>query len=270
MCYIKDIYIINIFNIYMAPKTLAEICKSTNIDQQKAEADLALTQLSDLLDEYDLNPNDLNQTLSQLTSNCDIACQNKKKVELLYGNFASNDCQYIKNKAWDDLIKAIQRSGNRDYSLLAPSIKKELDDLLNEYTDELTTLVNTNNSNLNAYSSMYNSYSNIKELSESTIAENKKLKKELEHKLQYTHTGERKLWYKFQSISNQQFYFKILILIYYIIILSFVIKEINNNFEDIYFLSKIVILLLLPLLLDYISIVLNYIISFIQSIPKLF
>jgi DNA topoisomerase VI subunit A len=117
---------------------------------------------------------------------------------------------------------------------------------------------------------MYNSYSNIKELSEATIAENKKLKKELDHKLKYTHTGERKLWYKFQSISKQQFYFKILILIYYILILSFVLKEINNKFEDIYFLSKIVILLLVPFLLDYISIVLNYIISFVQSIPKLF
>jgi hypothetical protein len=254
----------------MAPKTLAEICKSTDIDQHKADADLAITQLSDLLVEFDLNPNSLNQTLSQLTSNCDIACQNKKKVDLLYGNFASNDCQYIKNKAYDDLIKAIQRSGSTDYSLLAPSIKKELDDLLNEYTDELTTLVNTNNSNLNAYSSMYNSYSNIKELSEATIAENKKLKQELDHKLKYTHTGERKLWYKFQSITKQQFYFKILILIYYILIFSFVLKEINNKFEDIYFLSKIVILLLVPFLLDYISIVLNYIISVVQSIPKLF
>jgi hypothetical protein len=257
----------------MAPKTLAEICKNTDIEQYKADADLALTQLSELLDESDLNPSDLSQTLAQLTSNCDTACQNKKKLELLYGNFASNDCQAIKDKARENLLKALNaRGNNNDYSLLAPTIKKELDDLLNEYTEELTTLVNTNNSNLNAYSAMYNSYGNIKELSESTIKENKKLKKEVDNILKFTHTGERKLWYKFQSISKQQFYFTILILIYYILILIFVVKEINNNnnFEDIYFLSKIVILLLLPLLLGYISIVFNYIVSLFESIHKLF
>jgi len=272
MSYIKDIYI-NIFNIYMAPKTLAEICKNTDVEQYKADADLALTQLSELLDESDLNPSDLSQTLTQLTSNCDTACQNKKKLELLYGNFASNDCQAIKDKARENLLKALNaRGNNNDYSLLAPTIKKELDDLLNEYTEELTTLVNTNNSNLNAYSAMYNSYGNIKELSESTIKENKKLKKEVDNILKFTHTGERKLWYKFQSISKQQFYFTILILIYYILILIFVVKEIsnNNNFEDLYFLSKIVILLLLPLLLGYISIVFNYIVSLFESIHKLF
>jgi len=275
-CDILKIYIIYIFNIYMAPKTLAEICQNTDIEQYKADADVALTQLSDLLDESDLNPSDLSQTLAQLTSNCDTACQNKKKLELLYGNFASNDCQALKDKARENLLKALNaRGNNNDYSLLAPSIKKELDDLLNEYTDELTTLVNTNNSNLNAYSAMYNSYGNIKELSESTIKENKKLKKEVDNILKFTHTGERKLWYKFQSISKQQFYFTILILIYYILILIFVVKEINNsnntnNFEDIYFLSKIVILLLLPLLLGYISIVFNYIVSLFESIHKLF
>jgi len=255
----------------MAPKTLDEICKNTDIEQYKADADLALTQLSELLDESDLNPSDLSQTLAQLTSNCDTACQNKKKLELLYGNFASTDCQAIKDKARENLLKALnQRGNNNDYSLLAPTIKKELDDLLNEYTDELSTLVNTNNSNLNAYSAMYNSYGNIKELSESTIKENKKLKKEVDNILKFTHTGERKLWYKFQSISKQQFYFTILILIYYILILLFVVKEINNNFEDIYFLSKIIILLLLPLLLRYISIVFNYIVSLFESIHKLF
>lgn len=253
----------------MAP-SIAEICANNNIEQNKAEADLALTQLSDLLEDADLNPNDLNQTLAQLTNNCDTTCQNRKKLELLYGNFASNDCQAIKDKALEKLLAALRASGSNDYSLLGPTIKKELDDLLNEYTDELTSLVNTNNSNINAYTSMYNSYENIKELSDSTIAENKKLKKKLDNILKYTHTGERKLWYKFQSISKQQFYFLILILIYYIIILVFAVKEINNNFENIYFLSKIVVLLLLPLLLGYISIVLNYIISFIQSIPKLF
>lgn len=63
----------------MAPKTLAEICQNTDIEQYKADADVALTQLSDLLDESDLNPSDLSQTLAQLTSNCDTACQNKKK-----------------------------------------------------------------------------------------------------------------------------------------------------------------------------------------------
>jgi hypothetical protein len=117
---------------------------------------------------------------------------------------------------------------------------------------------------------MYNSYGNIKQLSETTINENKKLKKELDDILKFTHTGERKLWYRFQSITSQQFYFTILILIYYVILLFFVLKEVKNNYENIYFLIKVVLLLLVPLLLSYISIIFNYIISLVQSIPKLF
>jgi hypothetical protein len=254
----------------MAPKTVDAICKSNNIEQDKADADLAISQLSDVLQETGLDPSTLRQTVSQVTNNCDIACENKKKVDLLYGTYASSDCQAMKYKAWDNLLKALRRSGNNDYSLLAPSIKKELEDLLNEYTDELTNLVNTNNSSINAYSSMYNSYGNIKQLSETTINENKKLKKELDDILKFTHTGERKLWYRFQSITSQQFYFTILILIYYVILLFFALKEVNNNYENIYFLIKVVLLLLVPLLLSYISIIFNYIISLVQSIPKLF
>jgi len=256
----------------MSPNSIAEICKNNNIDQYKEDADLAISQLAGVLDAAGLSPNNLDQAVSQLTDNCDIACQNKKKLELLYGNFASKDCQAIKDRAREILLKELRARGNSSdyYSLLGPTIKKELDDLLTEYTDELTTLVNTNNSNINAYSSMYSSYGNIKQLSESTINENKKLKAELDAILKTTHTGERKLWYKFQSISSQQFYFTMLILIYYIIILIFVTKEFSNNFENIYFLLKIVILLLVPLLLGYISIVVNYIVSLVQSIPKLF
>lgn len=256
----------------MAPKTIAEICKNNNIEQEKADADLAITQLSDVLGEMGLDPSTLKETVSQVTNNCDADCQAKNKLKLLYGNFASQDCQAIKDRARAALVNELNNRGsNSDYYLLmGPTIKKELDDLLNEYTDELTNLVNTNNASINAYSSMYNSYENIKQLSESTINENKKLKKELDNILKYTHTGERKLWYKFQSISSQQFYFTILILIYYIIALFFVLKEINNNYNNIYFLIKVVILLLVPLLLRYVSIISNYFISFIQSIPKLF
>ena len=254
----------------MAPKTIDAICKNNNVEQEKADAELAISQLSDVLAEAGLDPGSLKKTAAEVTSNCDLACQNKKKVELSYGAFASNDCQAIKERALSNLLKTLKASGNNDYSLLSPTIKKELEDLLNEYTDELTNLVNTNNSNINAYSSMYNSYGNIKQFSESTINENKKLKKQLDDILKFTHTGERKLWYKFQSITSQQFYFTILIFIYYIILLFFVSKEISNNYENIYFLLKVVILLLIPLLLGYISILFNYIISLFQSIPKLF
>jgi small nuclear ribonucleoprotein (snRNP)-like protein len=112
----------------MAPKTVDEVCKSNNIEQDKADADLAISQLSDVLQETGLDPSTLRQTVSQVTNNCDIACENKKKVDLLYGTYASSDCQAMKYKAWDNLLKALRRSGNNDYSLLAPSIKKELED----------------------------------------------------------------------------------------------------------------------------------------------
>ena len=117
---------------------------------------------------------------------------------------------------------------------------------------------------------MYNSYEHIKQLSDATMEEHKQLKRELDEKLKFTQTGERKLWYKFQSIESQHYYFLILMVIYYGLLLFFSIKKINENFENVYFLSKLIILLLVPLVLNYVSIIINYSMSIVNSIPNLF
>jgi len=242
------------------------------IQQFREENELILAQMAQALESAGLSPSSLASSLSQLTDTCDTACQNRRQLELSYGEFTSNDCQSVKDKARKNLLQKLKQSGNsRDYDrLIGPTIQRELDELLKEFTDDLTGLVTTNNSNINAYSSMYNSFEHIKKLSQTTLNEHKRLKKALDEKLKFTQTGERKLWYKFQSIETQRFYFILLLFFYYSLLLFFSIKKINDNFENVYFLSKLIVLLLLPLLLHYISIIFNYTISLVQSIPKFF
>ena len=242
------------------------------IQQYRAENELAISQFTQALTSAGLSPSSLASTLGQLNDNCDAACQSRRQLELSYGEFASTDCQSVKDKARSNLLRTLKQNGNSDdYNrLIGPTIQRELDALLQEFTDDLNSSVATNNSNINAYGSMYNSYEHIKQLSDATMEEHKQLKRELDEKLKFTQTGERKLWYKFQSIESQHYYFLILMVIYYGLLLFFSIKKINENFENVYFLSKLIILLLVPLVLNYVSIIVNYSMSIVKSVPNLF
>ena len=85
------------------------------------------------------------------------------------------------------------------------------------------------------------------------MKENKQLKQKIDNKKKFVNTGERRVWYEFQSIDRQEFYNKILTIVYYVFVAIFAIIQLvyNNKLKNYGFWIKLLGFIIFPYFILY-------------------
>ncbi len=189
---------------------------------------------------------------------CDQECQEKKLINNLKTDWtkAKNialQSEDNREQARAKYFHAVKGADYYEQNILTPEFQNEINKRVNNYKQELAKLKVTNSATVDAYSAAFIALNRIKELYKITLKENKQLKQKLDNKKKFVNTGERRVWYEFQSIDRQEFYSKILTIVYYVFVSIFAITQLlyKNALKSLGFWAKLVGLIILPYFILY-------------------
>lgn len=234
---------------------MTEFTTSQTAQQLALNNDLFVKQLDAALINAHLPPNILREMILDVNKSleCDQDCQERKLIDKLKTDWTNSKNIAIKSEDNREQARAkyFHATKGVDYyeaNILTPEFQNEINKRVNNYKQELAKLKVTNSATLDAYSASYIALTRIKELYDITLKENKDLKQKLDDKRKFVNTGERRVWYEFQSIDRQEFYSKIITIVYYVIIGIFAIIQLvyKNALKSLGFWAKLVGLIILP------------------------
>jgi hypothetical protein len=234
---------------------MTEFTTSQTAQQLALNNELFVKQLDAALMNAHLPPNILREMILDVNKSleCDQDCQERKLIDKLKTDWTNSKNIAIKSEDNREQARAkyFHATKGVDYyeaNILTPEFQNEINKRVNNYKQELAKLKVTNSATLDAYSASYIALTRIKELYDITLKENKDLKQKLDDKRKFVNTGERRVWYEFQSIDRQEFYSKIITIVYYVIIGIFAIIQLvyKNALKSLGFWAKLVGLIILP------------------------
>jgi hypothetical protein len=234
---------------------MTEFTTSQTTQQLALNNELFVKQLDAALMNAHLPPNILKELILDVNKSleCDQDCQERKLINKLKTDWTNSKNIAIKSEDNREQARAkyFHATKGVDYyeaNILTPEFQNEINKRVNNYKQELAKLKVTNSATLDAYSASYIALTRIKELYDITLKENKDLKQKLDDKRKFVNTGERRVWYEFQSIDRQEFYSKIITIVYYVIIGIFAIIQLvyKNALKSLGFWAKLVGLIILP------------------------
>tara|TARA_R110002072_G_scaffold278780_1_gene440670 strand:- start:612 stop:1379 length:768 start_codon:yes stop_codon:yes gene_type:complete len=234
---------------------MTEFTTSQTTQQLALNNELFVKQLDAALMNAHLPPNILRELILDVNKSleCDQDCQERKLIDKLKTDWTNSKNIAIKSEDNREQARAkyFHATKGVDYyeaNILTPEFQNEINKRVNNYKQELAKLKVTNSATLDAYSASYIALTRIKELYDITLKENKDLKQKLDDKRKFVNTGERRVWYEFQSIDRQEFYSKIITIVYYVIIGIFAIIQLvyKNALKSLGFWAKLVGLIILP------------------------
>jgi len=234
---------------------MTEFTTSQTAQQLALNNELFVKQLDAALMNAHLPPNILREMILDVNKSleCDQDCQERKLIDKLKTDWTNSKNIAIKSEDNREQARAkyFHATKGVDYyeaNILTPEFQNEINKRVNNYNQELAKLKVTNSATLDAYSASYIALTRIKELYDITLKENKDLKQKLDDKRKFVNTGERRVWYEFQSIDRQEFYSKIITIVYYVIIGIFAIIQLvyKNALKSLGFWAKLVGLIILP------------------------
>ena len=239
---------------------MTEFTTSQTAQQLALNNELFVKQLDAALINAHLPPNTLNEMIHKVNKSleCDHECQEQKLIDKLKTDWTNAKNVAIKSEQNIEQARSkyFHKTKGVDYykeNILTPEFQKEINKPVNNYKQELAKLKVTNSATLDAYSASNIALKRIKELYNITLKENKDLKQRLDNKKKFVNTGERKVWYEFQSIDRQEFYSKVLTILYYIFVSIFAITQLiyKNALKNLGFWAKLVGLIILPYFILY-------------------
>jgi hypothetical protein len=239
---------------------MTEFTTSQTAQQLALNNELFVKQLDAALMNAHLPPNTLREMILEVNKSleCDQACQEQRRIDKLKTDWTNAKNVAIKSEQNREQARAkyFHATKGVDYyeeNILTPEFQKEINKQVNNYKQELAKLKVTNSATLDAYSASYIALKRIKELYKITLKENKDLKQQLDNKKKFVNTGERRVWYEFQSIDRQEFYSKILTIVYYVFVSIFTITQLlyKNALKSLGFWAKLVGLIILPYFILY-------------------
>lgn len=239
---------------------MTEFTTSQTAQQLALNNELFVKQLDAALMNAHLPPNTLREMILEVNKSleCDQACQERKLIDKLKTDWTNAKNIAIKSEDNREQARAkyFHATKGVDYyeaNILTPEFQNEINKRVNNYKQELAKLKVTNSATLDAYSASFIALTRIKELYDITLKENKDLKQKLDDKRKFVNTGERRVWYEFQSIDHQEFYSKIITIVYYVIIGIFAIIQLvyKNALKSLGFWARLVGLIILPYFILY-------------------
>ena len=239
---------------------MTKLTTSQTAQQLALNNELFVKQLDAALMNAHLPPNILREMILDVNKSieCDQDCQQQRLIGKLKTDWTNAKNVAIKSEQNREETRAkyFHATKGVDYyeqNILTPEFQQEINQQVSNYKDELAKLKVTNSATLDAYSASYIALKRIKELYNITLKENKDLKLKLDNKRKFVNTGERRVWYEFQSIDRQEFYSKVLTIVYYIFISIFAITQLlyKNTLKNLTFWSKLVGLIILPYFILY-------------------
>lgn len=234
---------------------MTEFTTSQTTQQLALNNELFVKQLDAALMNAHLPPNILREMILDVNKSleCDQDCQERKLIDKLKTDWTNSKNIAIKSEDNREQARAkyFHATKGVDYyeaNILTPEFQNEINKRVNNYKQELAKLKVTNSATLDSYSASYIALTRIKELYDITLKENKDLKQKLDDKRKFVNTGERRVWYEFQSIDRQEFYSKIITIVHYVIIGIFAIIQLvyKNALKSLGFWAKLVGLIILP------------------------
>ncbi len=239
---------------------MTDFTTSQTTQQLALNNELFVQQLDAALMNAHLPPDVLRDMILNVNKSleCDQECQEKKLINNLKTDWtkAKNialQSEDNREQARAKYFHAVKGADYYEQNILTPEFQNEINKRVNNYKQELAKLKVTNSATLDAYSASYIALTRIKELYDITLKENKDLKQKLDDKRKFVNTGERRVWYEFQSIDRQEFYSKIITIVYYVVIGIFAIIQLvyKNALKSLGFWAKLVGLIILPYFILY-------------------
>jgi hypothetical protein len=239
---------------------MTEFTTSQTAQQLALNNELFVKQLDAALMNAHLPPNILREMILDVNKSleCDEQCQQKRLINELKTNWTKAKNVAIKSEdnreaARAKYFHAAKGSEYYEKNILTPEFQNQINKRINNYKQELAKIKVTNSATTDAYSAAYIALQRIKELYSITLKENKQLKQKIDNKKKFVNTGERRVWYEFQSIDRQEFYNKILTIVYYVFVAIFAIIQLvyNNKLKNYGFWIKLLGFIIFPYFILY-------------------
>lgn len=239
---------------------MTDLTTSQTAQQLALNNELFVQQLDAALMNAHLPPDVLRDMILNVNKSleCDQECQEKKLINNLKTNWINAKNIALKSEdnreqARAKYFHAVKGADYYEQNILTPEFQNEINKRVNNYKQELAKLKVTNSATVDAYSAAFIALNRIKELYKITLKENKQLKQKLDNKKKFVNTGERRVWYEFQSIDRQEFYSKVLTIVYYVFVAIFAIIQLvyKSAFKNLKFWGKLLGLIILPYLILY-------------------
>jgi len=239
---------------------MTDLTTSQTAQQLALNNELFVQQLDAALMNAHLPPDVLRDMILNVNKSleCDQECQEKKLINNLKTNWINAKKIALKSEdnreqARAKYFHAVKGADYYEQNILTPEFQNEINKRVNNYKQELAKLKVTNSATVDAYSAAFIALNRIKELYKITLKENKQLKQKLDNKKKFVNTGERRVWYEFQSIDRQEFYSKVLTIVYYVFVAIFAIIQLvyKSAFINLRFWGKLLGLIILPYLILY-------------------
>lgn len=239
---------------------MTEFTTSQMAQQLALNNELFVKQLDAALMNAHLPPNTLREMILDVNKKleCDEQCQERKLIDELKTNWTNAKNVALKSEdnreaARAKYFHAVKGADYYEKNILTPEFQTQINKQINNYKQELAKIKLTNSATLDAYSAAFIALKRIKELYAITLKENKQLKQKIDNKKKFVNTGERRVWYEFQSIDRQEFYNKILTIVYYVFVGIFAIIQLvyKNALQNYGFWIKLLGFIILPYFILY-------------------
>ena len=239
---------------------MTDLTTSQNAQQLALNNELFVKQLDAALMNAHLPPNILREMILDVNKalECDEQCQEKRLIDELKTNWTNAKNIAIKSEdnreaARAKYFHAVKGADYYEKNILTPEFQNQINKQVNTFNQELAKVKVTNSATLDAYSAAFIALKRIKELYAITLKENKQLKQKIDNKKKFVNTGERRVWYEFQSIDRQELYNKILTIVYYVFVGVFAITQLvyKNALKNYGFWIKLIGFIILPYFILY-------------------
>jgi len=167
--------------------------------------------------------NDFNKLLQEASNSimCGPECQQNKQKNKLYQNYLDaktsmiNAPQMVDESAKKYYMYSEGPIGYNNY--INQNLEQKLSIINKEITEKFTDKLNKANSSLELYKGISVNYAYVLELYEYYLKDNKKLETKYKSKTADTLTNDRKTYYENQGIESLDFYFKLVLFIYFVV-----------------------------------------------------
>ena len=236
-----------------------QITTSQTTQQLALNNELFVKQLENALKDAHLPPNSLREMIINVNKSlvCDQKCQEKKTIDQLKIDWTKekNNVNQSENNLETLRAKYFQAAKSDDYyktNILIPEFKAKITKQINNYKQEFAKIKSTNSAILDAYSNSEIALNRIKELYLITLEKNIILNGKLDKKKKFVNTGERKLEYELDSMTQIYNYNNLLNIIYWILVFIFAMTQIfyKNVLKDYIFWIKLIVIISLPWILS--------------------
>jgi hypothetical protein len=167
--------------------------------------------------------NDFNKLLQEASNSimCGPECQQNKQKSKLYQNYLDakttmiNAPQMVDESAKKYYMYSEGPVGYNNY--INQNLEQKLSIINKEITAKFTDKLNKANSSLELYKGISVNYAYVLELYEYYLKDNKKLETKYKSKTADTLTNDRKTYYENQGIESLDFYYKLVLFIYFVV-----------------------------------------------------